>query len=202
MLFTCSAVEQCLLLRCKGIGQRFRPERKGFVPNREYNVLFLCTGNSARSIMAECAINRWGKGKFKGFSAGSHPKGAIHPMTLELLAELNYETKGLRSKSWDEFAAPGSPLLDFVFTVCDQAAAEQCPVWPGQPITAHWGVADPAAFEGTDEKKSRFFARIYRELENRIKIFTNLRIDALDSFALQQRVREIGRTKLRDDGQG
>ncbi len=171
------------------------------MPNREYNVLFLCTGNSARTIMAECAINRWGKGKFKGFSAGSRPKGAIHPLTLELLSELNYETKELRAKSWDEFATPGSPQLDFVSTVCDQAAAEQCPVWPGQPISAHWGVADPAAFEGTDEEKRRFFSRIYRELENRIKIFTNLRIDALDSFALQQRVREIGKAKLPDDWQ-
>ncbi len=166
--------------------------------NREYSVLFLCTGNSARSVMAECAINRWGKGKFKGYSAGSHPKGSIHPLTIELLNELNYETKHLRSKSWDEFAAADSPRLDFVFTVCDQAAAEQCPVWPGQPITAHWGVADPAAFEGTDEEKRRFFSRVYRELENRIKIFTNLRIDALDSFALQQRVSEIGRTTLPD----
>jgi protein-tyrosine-phosphatase len=166
--------------------------------SREYNVLFLCTGNSARSIMAECAINRWGKGKFKGFSAGSHPKGAIHPLTLELLAKLNYETKGLRSKSCDEFAAPGSPHLDFVFTVCDQAAAEPCPVWPGQPITAHWGVGDPAAFEGMEAEKHRFFSRVYRELENRIKIFTNLRIDALDSFALQRRVKEIGKTKLPD----
>jgi protein-tyrosine-phosphatase len=164
--------------------------------NREYNVLFLCTGNSARSIMAECAINRWGKGKFKGFSAGSHPTGTLHPLALELLRELNYETKDLRSKSWDEFTAPESPRLDFVFTVCDRAAAEQCPVWPGQPITAHWGVGDPAAFEGTGDEKRCFFARIYRELENRIKIFTNLRIDALDSFALQQRVKEIGRTKL------
>jgi arsenate reductase len=166
--------------------------------SREYNVLFLCTGNSARSVMAECAINRWGKGKFRGFSAGSHPKAAIHPLTLELLRELNYETKDLRPKSWGEFAQPGSPRLDFVFTVCDQAAAEQCPVWPGQPMTAHWGVADPAAFEGTEDEKRRFFARIYRELENRIKIFTNLRIDALDSFALQQQVREIGRIKLPD----
>ena len=164
--------------------------------NREYNVLFLCTGNSARSIMAECAIKRWGKEHFWGFSAGSHPKGTVHPLTIELLNELNYETKSLRSKSWDEFAAPDSPRLDFVFTVCDRAAAEQCPFWPGQPITAHWGVADPAAFEGSDEEKRRFFFRIYRELENRIKIFTSLRIEALDSFALQQRVNEIGRIML------
>ncbi len=167
--------------------------------NREYNVLFLCTGNSARSIMAECAIGRWGRGKFKGYSGGSHPKGAIHPMTLELLQELNYETSNLRSKSWDEFARPESPPLDFVFTVCDQAAAEQCPLWPGQPITAHWGVPDPVAFEGTNEGKHRFFFRIYSELENRIKIFTSLRIEALDSFALEQQVREIGRIKLPEE---
>ncbi len=163
---------------------------------REFNVLFLCTGNSARSIMAECAINRWGKGKFKGFSAGSQPKVAVHPITLELLKELNYETSHLRSKSWGEFAQADSPPLDFVFTVCDQAAAEPCPAWPGQPMTAHWGVSDPVAFEGGDEEKRRLFFRVYRELENRIKIFTSLRIEALDSFALQQRVREIGRIKL------
>jgi arsenate reductase len=164
--------------------------------NSEYNVLFLCTGNSARSVMGECAINRWGRGRFKGFSAGSHPKNSIHPLTLELLKELNYETEHLRSKSWDEFAVPGSPHFDFVFTVCDQAAAEQCPVWPGQPVSAHWGVADPVAFEGTIEQKRRFFFRIYSELENRIKIFTSLRIDTLDSFALQRKVQEIGRIKL------
>jgi arsenate reductase len=174
------------------------PERSALA-NRQYNVLFLCTGNSARSVMAECAINRWGRGVFKGFSAGSHPKGSIHPLTLELLKELNYETTNLRSKSWDEFAVAGSPHLDFVFTVCDQAAAEQCPVWPGQPISAHWGVADPAAFEGTIEQTRRFFFRIYSELENRIKIFTSLRIDTLDSFALQRQVQEIGRIKLPDE---
>ena len=113
---------------------------------REYNVLFLCTGNSARSIMAECAMNRWGRGQFQGFSAGSHPKGVVHPVTLAVLNELNYDTKNLRSKSWDEFVAPDSSRLDFVFTVCNHAAAEQCPVWPGQPVTAHWSVTDPAAF--------------------------------------------------------
>ncbi len=160
MLRASSVVEQLLLFRIEGaVGREYRR----VVANREYNVLFLCTGNSARSVMAECAINRWGKGKFKGYSAGSHPKGSIHPLTLELLDELNYETKYLRSKSWDEFAGTGAPRLDFVFTVCDQAAAEQCPVWPGQPITAHWGVADPAAFDGTDEEKRRFFSRIYRD---------------------------------------
>ena len=166
---------------------------------REYNVLFLCTGNSARSIMAECAIGRWGKGKFRGFSAGSHTKGAVHPMALKLLGELNFETSGLRSKSWDEFARPESPRLDFVFTVCDQAAAEPCPVWPGQPITAHWGVADPAAFVGSAEATYRFFLRIFTELDNRIKIFTSLGIDTLDSSALRERVKEIGQIKLPND---
>jgi protein-tyrosine-phosphatase len=163
---------------------------------REHNVLFLCTGNSARSIMAECAMNRWGKGKFRGFSGGSHPKGVVHPLTLALLNELNYETKALRSKSWDEFTQPGSPRFDFVITVCDQAAAEQCPVWPGQPVTAHWGVADPAVFQGSDDKKRHFFLHVYRELENRIRSFTNLDIDALDSRALRQRVEEIGTTRV------
>ncbi len=167
--------------------------------NREFNVLFLCTGNSARSIMAECAMNRWGKGKFKAFSAGSHPSGAVHPATLQLLNELNYETRRLRSKSWDEFARPDSPPLDFVFTVCDKAAAEMCPVWPGQPITAHWGASDPAAFVGPDEAKRRFFLKIYTELENRIKIFSSLPFDSLDRFALERRVREIGTVKLPDD---
>jgi ArsR family transcriptional regulator, arsenate/arsenite/antimonite-responsive transcriptional repressor / arsenate reductase (thioredoxin) len=165
---------------------------------RVFNVLFLCTGNSARSIMAECALTRWGKGKFRAFSAGSHPKGEIHPMTLQLLRELNYETAGLRSKSWDEFARPDAPALDFVFTVCDQVAGEACPLWPGQPITAHWGAADPAAFAGTDEAKRKFFFRIYSELENRIKIFTSLRIETLDRFALEKRAREIGKVTLAD----
>ena len=165
--------------------------------DREFNVLFLCTGNSARSIMAECAINRWGRGKFRGFSAGSHPRGALHPRTLALLGELNYETAALRSKSWDEFARPDSPPLDFVFTVCDQAAGETCPVWPGQPITAHWGAADPAAFVGSEEAARRCFLRIYTELENRIKIFTSLPVDSLDRFTLERRVREIGKASTR-----
>jgi protein-tyrosine-phosphatase len=166
---------------------------------REFNVLFLCTGNSARSVMAECALNRWGRGKFRGFSAGSHPKDEIHPMTLTLLHELNYETSGLRSKSWDEFAQPGSPQLDFVFTVCDNAAKEACPVWPGQPITAHWGAADPVAFVGGDEQKRRFFLRVYTELENRIKMFTSLPMDSLDRFDIERRVKEIGKVKPPDD---
>jgi protein-tyrosine-phosphatase len=166
---------------------------------REFNVLFLCTGNSARSIMAECAMNRWGEGKFKASSAGSHPAGAVHPMSLQLLNELNYETRRLRSKSWDEFARPDSPPLDFVFTVCDKVAGEMCPVWPGQPITAHWGAADPAAFVGSEEAKRRFFLRIYTELENRIKIFVSLPFESLDRFALERRVREIGTVKLPED---
>ncbi len=167
--------------------------------NHEFNVLFLCTGNSARSIMAECALSRWGKGKFKSLSAGSHPKGEVHPIALSVLKELGYETSGLRSKSWEEFAGPDGPRLDFVLTVCDRAAREVCPVWPGQPITAHWGVADPAAFVGSNEATRRFFLKIYRELENRIKIFASLRVDALDRFALENRVREIGRVKLTDE---
>jgi arsenate reductase len=167
--------------------------------SREFNVLFLCTGNSARSIMAECAMNRWGKGKFKAFSAGSHPAGTVHPMALQLLNELNYETRRLRSKSWDEFARADSPPLDFVFTVCDNVAGETCPVWPGQPITAHWGASDPAAFVGSEENTRRFFMRIYTELENRIKIFTSLPFDSLDRFALERRVREIGSVKLPND---
>ncbi len=162
---------------------------------RVLNVLFLCIGNSARSIMAECLLERWGKGKFRAFSAGSVPKGQIHPLALELLAKFNFETSALRSKSWDEFARPDSPQLDFVFTVCDQVRGEACPVWPGQPLTAHWGCADPAAFEGTLEEKRRFFLKIYTELDNRIKLFTGLPFESLDRLALERRLREIGRMK-------
>lgn len=162
---------------------------------RTYNVLFLCTGNSARSIMAECALRRYGPGKFNAFSAGSHPKGELHPTTVKLLKNLNYKTDELRSKSWDEFAQPDSPALDFVFTVCDQAAAEVCPIWPGQPMSAHWGVEDPAAFEGDDEDRYRVFKRVYFELENRCKIFANLRIDGLDRLSLGRRLESIGQTK-------
>jgi arsenate reductase len=166
---------------------------------RVFNVLFLCTGNSARSIMAECALNRWGKGRFRAFSAGSQPTGAIHPVTLDLLRELKHDTSNLRSKSWDEFARPGAPPLDFVFTVCDQAAGEVCPVWPGQPITAHWGVRDPVAFVGSDAEQQRFFLQIYQELENRVRLFASLPLNALDSMTLQQRVREIGKAELPRD---
>jgi len=162
------------------------------MPDRPFHVLFLCTGNSARSIMAECALNRWGQGRFVGWSAGSVPKGRVHPMTLRVLEGLNYSTADLRSKSWDEFAKPGAPALDFVFTVCDDAANEACPVWPGQPLTAHWGVEDPAAFVGNDDKTHQYFKRIYGYLESRIKLLTALPMASLDRMSLQRRLDEIG----------
>jgi arsenate reductase len=157
-----------------------------------YNVLFLCTGNSARSLFAECALTRWGGGRFQAFSAGSHPQAGPHPLTLQTLKRLNYETAHLHSKSWDEFAASEGPPLHFVFTVCDKARAEVCPVWPGQPMTAHWGVTDPAAYEGPLESQTRLFERVYFELENRIKIFASLPFASLDALALQRRLDEIG----------
>ncbi len=163
--------------------------------DRIYNVLFLCTGNSARSVMAEVLLNHWGKGRFRAFSAGSHPTGRIHPFTLDLLTGLKLPTAGLRSKSWDEFALPDAPMLDFVFTVCDQAAGEVCPVWPGQPITAHWGFPDPAAFVGPDVEKRALFADVFRQIENRIKIFAALPLERLDRLAIQREVRALG-TKL------
>ncbi len=159
---------------------------------RQFNVLFLCTGNSARSILAEQLINHWGRGQFRGFSAGSQPKGAVHPLALELLRQMRLPTEGLRSKSWDEFARPGAPKFDFVFTVCDNAASEMCPVWPGQPMTAHWGIQDPAAVEGSDTAKSRAFRKACRELEARIKIFISLPIRSLDRLQLQERLDAIG----------
>jgi arsenate reductase len=161
-----------------------------------YNVLFLCTGNSARSILAESLINHWGAGNFRGFSAGSHPKGQVHPIALELLAHMKQPIEGLRSKSWDEFAAPGAPALDFAFTVCDNAAGEQCPLWPGQPMTAHWGVPDPAAVEGRDAEKWLAFRAAFRALENRIRIFISLPIASLDRLSLQGRLDDIGRTSV------
>jgi arsenate reductase (thioredoxin) len=157
-----------------------------------YNVLFLCTGNSARSIFAEALIGRLGKERFRGFSAGSHPKGDVHPLALDLLESLGYETKGYRSKRWEEFARPGAPELDFVFTVCDNAAAEVCPIWPGSPVTAHWGVPDPVAAEGDDITKKRAFVSAYRMLEKRIGLFTSLRIEELDCLTLKRKVDEIG----------
>lgn len=146
--------------------------------SRPYHVLFLCTGNSARSILAEAALNRWGGGKFVGLSAGSRPKGRVHPLTLELLQQLQLPTTGLRSKSWDEFAAAGAPQLDFIFTVCENAAGEVCPIWPGQPITAHWGVEDPAAVTGSEAHQREAFRKAYTELEARIKIFVSLPLAA------------------------
>jgi protein-tyrosine-phosphatase/N-acetylglutamate synthase-like GNAT family acetyltransferase len=162
--------------------------------DRLYNVLFLCTGNSARSILAEALINQWGRGKFRGFSAGSHPRGAVHPIALELLQHMKIPTEGLRSKSWDEFAAPGAPLLDFVFTVCDNAAGEVCPYWPGQPMTAHWGLPDPAAVEGTETDKWLAFRSTFQALDNRIKIFTSLPLASLDRIKLRERLDAIGKT--------
>jgi protein-tyrosine-phosphatase len=159
---------------------------------RRYNVLFLCTGNSARSIIAEALLNYWGRGRFQGFSAGSHPKGTVHPLALDVLRKNRIPADNARSKSWSEFASPDAPQLDFVFTVCDQAAQEVCPVWPGQPMTAHWGIQDPAAAEGTDEDKARAFNTTLRELDARLKIFTNLRLEALDRLALQRHLDEIG----------
>ena len=160
-----------------------------------FNVLFLCTGNSARSILAEAILNREGKGKFIGYSAGSQPKGAVHPFAIDLLKKLNHPTDQLRSKSWDEFAVPGAPEMDFVFTVCDNAASEVCPVWPGQPMTAHWGVPDPAAVEGTDAEKHLAFADTYRMMNNRISVFTSLPMDMVDKLALQSRLHDIGGNK-------
>ncbi|MEW5424855.1 arsenate reductase ArsC [Amorphus sp. 3PC139-8] len=162
--------------------------------NTHKNVLFLCTGNSARSIMAEAILNRDGAGRFRAYSAGSHPKGDVHPYALELLERLNFQTGDLRSKSWSEFADPGAPVMDFVFTVCDQAAAESCPVWPGQPMTAHWGVPDPAAAEGTEAEKRFAFADTFRMLNSRISIFLNLPMASLDQLSLQRQLDRIGKT--------
>jgi arsenate reductase len=169
-----------------------------------YNVLFLCTGNSARSIMAEVLLNHWGKGRFHAFSAGSRPTGAVHPLAIDTLRRNRLPVEGLRSKSWDEFASPDSPPLHFAFTVCDRAAQEVCPIWPGQPMTAHWGVSDPAAVGGSDEERDRAFNRAFRELDARIKIFTSLRIEALDRLSLQRQLEAIGKTQAErsDPGPG
>jgi arsenate reductase (thioredoxin) len=160
-----------------------------------YNVLFLCTGNSARSILAEALIEQWGKGRFKGYSAGSFPKGAVHPLAFEQLERHGIPTTALRSKGWNEFARSGAPLMDFVFTVCDRAAAEPCPVWPGNPVTAHWGVPDPAAVQGFENERRRAFLDAFVALENRIKIFVALPLDKLDRMAIKRRVDDIGRLR-------
>ncbi len=163
--------------------------------DRPYNVLFLCTGNSARSIMAEAILNKIGAGTFRAFSAGSQPKGFVHSEALRLLQSLGYDTSGFRSKSWSEFADPGAPLLDFVFTICDNAAGEACPVWPGQPMTAHWGVPDPAAATGTATEVALAFKDAYRMLHQRIAIFASLPLASLDRLSLQSRLKEIGRSE-------
>lgn len=167
-----------------------------------YNVLFLCTGNSARSIMAEAILNRSGQGRFRAFSAGSHPKGHVHPYALQLLNQLHYDVSELRSKSWIEFAQPAAPKLNFVFTVCDNAAAEACPVWPGQPMTAHWGIPDPAEATGTEAEIRFAFADALRMLTNRIHIFISLPIRSLDQLALQKQLDAIGKTKDMHDKSG
>jgi arsenate reductase (thioredoxin) len=164
--------------------------------DRPYNVLFLCTHNSARSIIAESVMNRLGKGRFKAFSAGSQPRGQVHPFALDLLANLGHDVSGLRSKSWEEFSGPGASPLDFVFTVCDNAADEVCPVWPGQPMTAHWGVPDPSLAEGSETERRLAFADTMRMLSQRIGIFMSLPLRSLDKMSLQNRLREIGRTQL------
>ena len=162
-----------------------------------YNVLFLCTGNSARSILAESLLNSSiiGRGNFKAYSAGSHPNGKVNPFALELLQSMHLPTEGLRSKSWDEFASSGAPHLDFVFTVCDNAAGEVCPLWPGQPMTAHWGVEDPAAVEGSDDVKRKAFSQAANQLRNRIQIFANLPLDKLDKIRLKEKLDEIGKSR-------
>lgn len=164
---------------------------------RPFNVLFLCTGNSCRSIMAEAIMNRVGAGRFKAYSAGSHPSGEVNPHALALLKRLNHSTQGMRSKPWDEFSRqtnPDAPELDFVFTVCDAAAGEMCPIWPGQPMSAHWGLPDPALFEGSEAETAVVFADTYRMLNNRIGLFVNLPLKSLDKLSLQKRLNEIGKT--------
>jgi protein-tyrosine-phosphatase len=160
-----------------------------------FNVLFLCTGNSARSIMGEAVLNKLGEGRFRGFSAGSHPKGSVHPLALKVLREAEFPAEGMRSKSWSEFAESGAPVMDFVVTVCDNAAGETCPFWPGQPMTAHWGIEDPAAVEGTEIEKERAFVTALRYLRNRIAAFTALPVKSLDEVSLQSQLREIGQSE-------
>jgi arsenate reductase len=168
---------------------------------RTYNVLFLCTGNTARSILAESILRKDGHGRFNAFSAGSQPKGIVNPFALKVLAAYNYPTDGLRSKNWNEFAAPDAPVMDFVFTVCDNAAGEACPFWPGQPMTAHWGIEDPAAVEGADLQKEAAFVTAFRYLKNRISVFVNLPLVSIDTLSLGTKLREIGRLDGSTSGQ-
>jgi len=163
--------------------------------DRTYNILFLCTGNSARSVLAEVLMNRLSNGRFQAYSAGSHPAGEVNPFTLELLHSKGFATDGLRSKNWDEFAGPNAPAMDFVITVCDKAAGEVCPIWPGQPMTAHWGLPDPAAATGTEVERRLAFSETYRMLRNRIQAFVNLPIASLDRMSLTQKLRAIGQAK-------
>ena len=165
---------------------------------RVFNVLFLCTGNSARSILAEAILNHLGKGRFRAFSAGSHPKGEVNRFAIELLRKQDFDVSGLRSKGWDEFARPAAPQLDFVFTVCDNAAGEVCPIWPGQPVTAHWGIEDPAAVDGSDEEARRAFSTAFNLLRHRISLFTSLPFGRLDQLAITRELDQIGR--LREQG--
>lgn len=165
-----------------------------------YNVLFLCTGNSARSILAESIVNKLGKGRFHGFSAGSHPSGRVNPLALDLLKQLDYSTEGLRSKSWDEFAGMDGIHFDFVITVCDNAAGEACPVWPGHPVTAHWGIPDPAAVEGTELEKQSAFSQAYKSMDRRIKLLLSLPLASIDQLRIKERMNEIGQSStLADD---
>ncbi|NDB66518.1 MAG: arsenate reductase ArsC [Methylocystaceae bacterium] len=158
-----------------------------------YNVLFLCTGNTARSVLAEGILRKDGAGRFNAFSAGSQPKGIINPFSLRILADYGYPTDGFRSKNWDEFAVPGAPVMDFIFTVCDSAAGEACPVWPGHPVTAHWGIPDPAAVEGTDIEKETAFVTAFKQMRNRIELFNALPMKSLDAMSLKAKLNEIGR---------
>lgn len=164
--------------------------------DKTYNVLFLCTGNSARSIMAEALVTTMGKGRFRGFSAGSKPGGKVNPFAIEQVKATGYPIDNLRSKSWDEFAAPGAPQMDFIITVCDNAAGEQCPYWPGHPMTAHWGFEDPAAVEGSDEEKRAAFSKVFRQIMGRVNTFVNLPIDMLEKNAIQKEIKAIGETAV------
>ncbi len=171
------------------------------MPERIFNVLFLCTGNSARSILAESILRKDGRGHFRAFSAGSQPKGAVNPFAIKVLNSLDYPTDNLRSKSWEEFASPDAPVMDFVFTVCDNAAGESCPVWPGQPMSAHWGIEDPAEVEGSELEKEAAFVAALRYLRNRIAAFTSLPLESIDCLSLGTRLRDIGRSEGSTSGQ-
>lgn len=163
------------------------------MPDKTYSILFLCTGNSARSVMAEALMNRLSQNRFRAYSAGSHPAGQVNPLTLELLSRKGFATEGLRSKNWDEFAQSGAPAMDFVVTVCDRAAGEVCPVWPGQPMTAHWGFEDPAAAPGNDEARRKVFEKVFIEIARRVELMLALPVEKLDRLALERQVRDIGR---------